>query len=216
MSLLGGLYKGFNASGSVARIRTGFPDDFESSSVVSVLTKQSVPNGAENWVWNLCYANALFVLGKCECADDLNNTLEEWATEWAAALVGGSPLPPLETLAIDKDLELRPVLKNAEEYVIDVISSGERTEGFEMIQTRLPDGGGHQNRIAYAVVALAHYFMAEADEGFSRMLPVHILAMNTYYRKQADYDQVESILGAPSFAMRKETRIRDEVVRAAN
>ncbi len=211
MSLLGKLFKRRDVWDLVSQIRIGFPDDFESSWVASVHANPNIDRGMENWIWDLYYAKTLYELGKCSYSEGLNQDLEAWAIKWAGVLLSGLPFPPIEMLAIDQNLVLLELPTPDEEFVIDVIPGGRRTKGWELIQTRVPKGG-HKNRMAFSVLAMAHYLLAESDEEFGRILPVHILAMQTYYREKASYDRMRSVLGAPSFAVEKETEFRKEVL----
>ena len=208
-SLLARLFQAHERPDLVAQIRIGFPDDFESSSVASVAAKPEAPKGTENWVWDLYYAKTLYDLGTRQFSESLKQELDAWAVKWAKVLMGGLPMPSLEMLAMDKDLVLRKLLKTREEYIIDVIPGGRHTRGFDLIQTHLPKDG-HQNRMAYSVLSLAHHYFITADENFTRSLPIHILAMHNYYKEIANYLELKSLLGAPFFATEKEIRWNKE------
>ena len=213
MSIFGKLFK--DRETSIAQIRIAFPDDFENSWAASVVAKPEVRKGMENWIWDLYYAKTLYGLGKCPFSEGLQEELETWATKWAAVLLGELPLPPLEMLAIDENLVLGELSAAAEDYVIDVVSGNRRVKDWELIQTHLPKGG-HKNRMAFSVLALTHYYFANDNAQFTRALPIHILAMHSYYREKANYDKLISVLGAPVFAVDKEMRFREDILRSTD
>ena len=193
-----GLFGLFKPSASlVARVSIQFPDDFETSSTVSILVEGTIPHGMEIWVWDLYYAKTLFNLGRCEVADGMKTQLEAWAQESATVLMLGLPLPP-EAFVLDPDLvlSLKPISR-AETYGIDVLA---RDGGWPMIQTSLPFRG-FQNRAAYSALALAQYLIDRDRPQFAWELSAHVVAMRKYYSDVKPYTQLASVLGAPTQAV---------------
>lgn len=193
-----GLFDLFKPSlSTAARVDIQFPDDFETSSRVSILIEGAIPNGIEIWIWDLYYAKTLFNLGRCEATERLKSQLETWAEERVTIHMSGLPLPP-EALVLDPDLVLstKPFAR-AETYRIDVLA---HDRNWPTIQTHLPSGG-FQNRTAYSVLAFAQYFIDRDRQHFAREFPVHVLTMRKYYSEVNPYTKLASVLGAPTHAI---------------
>lgn len=193
-----GLFDLFKPSAStLAKVSIQFPDNFETSSEVSLLTEGKITPGMEVWIWDLYYAKTLFNLGRSETAEGMKTQLEMWAEEWVTVLMSGLPLPT-EALVLDPDLILSAnSIPRAETYRIDVIL-GDRD--WPMIQTYLPSQG-FQNRDAYSVLAFAQHLINLDPLRFGREFPVHVLAMRKYYSDVKPYSQLASVLGAPTHAI---------------
>lgn len=185
------------SASTLAKVSIQFPDNFETSSEVSLLTEGRIPSGMEIWIWDLYYAKTLFNLGRSEAAEGMKAQLEMWAEEWVTVLMSGLPLPT-EALVLDPDLILSAnSIPRAEAYRIDVIPG---KSDWPMILTYLPSQG-FQNRAAYSVLAFAQHLINLDRLHFGREFPVHVLAMRKYYSDVKPYSQLASVLGAPTHAI---------------
>jgi hypothetical protein len=203
-----GLLGLFRKSGkSVASIRFAFPHDFETSYHASVSEDGRFPEGFENWVWDLFYAKALYTLGKSQIADGLKSQLETWAEEHVTVLLSGLfPVPEEIFSTLDPDLKVaynRPHIDD-EVYQLIIIEnkpSRRNPDAWPTIETVIPREG-FQNRFASSVLVLADGMMIK-NSYFTRMLPLHVLSMRSFYNRQ-DYGSIRSIFDAPSFAIEEE------------
>ena len=176
-----------------------FPSNFESTSIVSVQEEGPMPNGFENWIWDLYYAKTLYNLGENAISNGLKEQMEGWAEQWAGALLSPLPLPE-EALILDLDLTL--IDKNLdgeyEEYRIEIVDSN---SAWPTIQTYLPNKG-FQNRAAYSVLALAQYLInKDKPRVFAPELSIHLLALKRFYANHNPYTSIKSVIEAPTFAV---------------
>ena len=182
-----------------AQVLIQFPSNFESTLIVSVQEEGPMPIGFENWIWDLYYAKTLYNLGENAISNGLKEQMEEWAEQWAGALLSPLPLPE-EALILDLDLTLLDKKLNGEyeEYRVEIIKSNRE---WPTIQTYLPNKG-FQNRVAYSVLALAQYLInKDKKHNFSRELSIHLLALKRFYANHKPYTSMRSVIEAPTFAV---------------
>jgi hypothetical protein len=203
-----GLWRLFARSGKmVGSISFGFRSDFETTYRASVSERALSPNGYENWIWDLFYATALQAIGKSQISDGLKSQLEAWAEEHVVVLLSPLPVPAKVFLTLNQDLRITHRNPSADEKVYElVVIQGRPTwrnpEAWPAITTRVPRFG-FQNCLAGAVLVLTQHLMAK-NTYFTRMLPLHILAMKRFYERHLDYSTARSVVDAPVFAMEQE------------
>jgi hypothetical protein len=193
---------------SQAQVFVQFPEDFESTSVVSLGVEGSLPKGFENWIWDLYYAKTLYNLSKNAISYGLKEQLESWAEQWASSLLSGLPLPP-EALVLDSEINIvgYKLGSENEEYRIDII---ETQNEWPLIQTYLPNDG-FLNRTAYSVLALAQFLINQDNTYFARELSIHILAMKRFYAVEGPYTSIGSVVDAPVYAVNSAMKVFEEL-----
>jgi hypothetical protein len=203
-----GFFGLFGTSGKVvASVGFGFRPDFEATYRVSVSEKGIVPEGFENWIWDLFYAKALYTIGKSQIADRIKSQLETWAEEHAPVLLSGFPVPTNFFWTLDPDLEITHSGHGVDEEVCELViiergPSRRNPKAWPTIETRFPRRG-FQNRYASAVLGLAQHLMA-GNAYFTWMLSFHILSMKQFYNERQGYSRIRSVVDAPVFAIQKE------------
>jgi len=192
----------------IAQVFIQFPEDFESTSAVSVCVEGLLPKGIENWIWDLYYAKMLYNLGKNEISNGLKEQLENWAEQWTAILLSGLSLPQ-EALVLDSEINLidYKLGSESEEYRIDII---ETKNEWPTIQTYLPNNG-FQNRAAYSVLAFAQYLINRDSAYFARELPIHLLALKRFYTDHKPYSSMRSVVEAPTYAVNAAMKAFEEL-----
>ncbi len=191
-----------------AQVFIQFPENFESTSAVSVRVEGSLPKGFETWIWDLYYAKTLYNLSKNAISNGLKEQLESWAEQWVSLLLSGLPLPK-EALFLDSEINLISYKQGSEneEYRIDII---ETKDEWPTIQTHLPING-FQNRAAYSVLALAQFLINSDSTYFGRELPIHLLAMKQFYADTKPYTSIKSVLEAPVYAVNSAMKTFEEL-----
>jgi hypothetical protein len=181
-----------NSGKVVATISFGFRHDFETTYHVSVSERGTFPDG---------YATALQAIGKSQISDRLKSQLETWAEEHVVVLLSPLPVPSKVFLTLDRNLVIIHEGPGADEKIYDlVIIQGRATwrnpEAWPAITTRAPRNG-FQNCLASAVLVLTQHLMAK-NTYFTRMLPIHILAMKRFYEERLDCSASRSVVDAQS------------------
>ena len=192
----------------IAQVFIQFPEEFESTSAVSVRVEGLFPKGFETWIWDLYYAKTLYNLGKNAISNGPKEQLENWAEQWIIPLLSGLPLPQ-EAMVLDTEINLVGYKHGAEneEYRIDII---ETEYEWPTIQTYLPNNG-FKNRAAYSVLALAQLLINNENTYFARELPIHLLAMKQFYADEKPYTSIRSVLEAPVYAINSEMKMFEEL-----
>ena len=181
----------------MATITIGFSADFENDNQVAISLTQPIIEHEQIWAWDHFFSLVLFRTHQENAAEQLLQSLSEWATGFASKMY--SPINELHAenaLVIDTKLKLTNRLDNCEELFF--IELTPQSQSWPIVNVKIADDAS-PTRLAYAVIALAQYFL-KTNANFFRELPMHILAMRKFYIDQCHYDQEQSIAEAPAFA----------------
>ena len=178
-----GMFRG-SSTDEFARII--FPEDFEFNSSVCVLEGNQYQQTPEIWkmlIWVLYYVKTLQTLGAGPHADGLKEMLELWAY---ASIDDAKRGFPNGSNSIDPEFNLTQHEPNrGEEYTITVnVNQSPPT-----IYTTLAKGG-HANRLAYSVVALAEYISIPRAP---KELPASVIHVQEFHAAQQHYSKLSSI-----------------------
>lgn len=192
----------------MARIIIDFPREFPQNTHVGVLLEGGLAEHEQIWVWDHFFSLMLNRMTDEEQAEALLETLALWAAGFAPKML--SPVNELHAegaLVIDKKLKLRSI--SGELHLYCVIEIQRREDNWPGVRVKLPDDMD-QRHMAYAVIALAQYFLKK-NTNFFRELPLHIMAMRKYYQQEKSYLDDESIAQAPAAAMQTAMRFFEDM-----
>jgi len=182
--------------------RIEFDPQFEENSIVSIVKIGELQPSYLSWIWSLYYAKVLFVISNDPLAHHLIANIEKWAEAVAPNLMMSlETLDEMGLLVLDESLELTTRSLNLSDKDMYHLEIYQKEGHWPFIQTRFSEQA-YQNRLAYSVIALLQHFLNKYPE-LIRELPIAVLSMRKYYDEKKSYDNVDSTVEAPIYAMQE-------------
>lgn len=192
----------------MTRLIIDFSDEFEKDSRLGVLLEGVLPEHEQIWLWDHFFALVMHHLQDEEVAEHLLETLAQWAGAFAPKIL--APINELHAegaLTLDRELKIHSISGDVHEcYVIETQA---QESSWPQVNVKLPEQPS-QRRMAYAVIAVAQYFLNK-NSLFFRELPLHILAMRKFYQEQMARSEAASVAEAPGFAFQTAMRFFEEM-----